>query len=94
MGTLSGGEIGGMVGIAGAFLAIFWKMWIDHTKLANKVTDAFIKNAIAQNEATNAVKEMKASVEQNSELTKQNTIMNRETSQNFTDLLSQLIRLK
>ncbi len=81
----SPGEIMGISGVVLAFLAIFWKMYAAHNKLADKVTNALIENA-----KVNA--SLVGSIEKNTESTKANTQVTLQTKETFTLLLSELIK--
>lgn len=70
MDTISGGEVLGIGAVAVAFGGLILKMWIDHTKLANKVTDAFEKNATGQQKLNDSVDRLKESVRTNTEVTR------------------------
>jgi hypothetical protein len=48
-------ELATLIGAIGGILGIILKMWQDHTKLANKVADAFEKNAVASTKLESAV---------------------------------------
>ena len=80
-------EILGIGAVAVAFGGLIWKMWADHTKLANRVTDAIEKDAVADVELSASIKSMKESSD------KMQTVLDRHTQafdkmqDRFTELI-------
>lgn len=74
------GELTALVTAIGGILGIILKMWLDHTKLANKVADAFEKNAVASTEMRGAIRE-------NTKVMEANT----RTTDNFSKLLEDMV---
>lgn len=76
----------GLGGIAIALIGLIWKIWHDHTILANKVTEAMIANAVVNEKLTTAVNA-------NTEVTKnQSKVIDRQKDV-FTKLATDALKL-
>ena len=85
---------GGVVTVISGFFGLILKMWRDHTALANRVTQAMEKNAVANEKLANAVASLDKSVVENTQATKELKESTKEMKDNFTQLLLQLIKGK
>lgn len=76
----------GLGGIAIALIGLIWKIWHDHTILANKVTEAMIANAVVNEKLTTAVQE-------NTTVTKGQTRAIEKQKDVFTKLATDALKL-
>jgi hypothetical protein len=76
----------GLGAVAIALIGLIWKIWHDHTILANKVTDAMVANAVVNEKLTTAVNE-------NTIVTKGQTEAIKKQRDVFTKLATEALKL-